>query len=187
MRALGEPPVADVHHAVGMGSHVGLVRDEHDGLARVAQALERGEHHVARGGVEVARGLVGQDEGRVVHEGPRDGDALLLAAGELVAAMVVQPLGDGHAAQRRMRPQLALLARAGRVDERQHHVAQHGGARQQVERNIYLQIIEILKLIQFIRSGCINFSISTEQKKTLYFFGILFVFGISWKRSINKK
>ena len=50
--------------------------------------------------------------------------------------------------------------------------------------NIYLQIIEILKLIQFIRSGCINFSISTEQKKTLYFFGILFVFGISWKRSI---
>ena len=48
--------------------------------------------------------------------------------------MVVQPLVDGHAAQRRMRPQLALLARAGRVDERQHHVAQHGGARQQVER-----------------------------------------------------
>lgn len=35
--------------------------------------------------------------------------------------------------------------------------------------NIYLQIIEILKLIQFIRSGCINFSISTEQKNALFF------------------
>src|SRR5581483_5321828 len=39
-----------------------------------------GEHLAAGGGVEVARGLVGPDDGGVVHQRARDGDALLLAA-----------------------------------------------------------------------------------------------------------
>ena len=41
-------------------------------------------HDLARHeGVEVAGWLVGQEEGRVAGDGARDGDALLLAAGEL--------------------------------------------------------------------------------------------------------
>ena len=38
--------------------------------------------------VEVAGGLVGEEEARRVAEGARDGDALLLAAGELVGKVV---------------------------------------------------------------------------------------------------
>ena len=46
-------------------------------------------HHLdARAGVEVAGRLVGQQDRRVVDERPRDGHALLLAAGQLVRVMV---------------------------------------------------------------------------------------------------
>src|ERR1700722_10091109 len=41
------------------------------------------EHVFSRMRVEVARGLVGQQQGRMVDEAARDGHALLLAAGEL--------------------------------------------------------------------------------------------------------
>ena len=39
-------------------------------------------------GVEVAGGLVGEDDGRAVDERAGDGDALALAAGELVGLVV---------------------------------------------------------------------------------------------------
>src|ERR1700737_2247946 len=46
--------------------------------------------HDADGGrrVEVPGGLIGEQDQRTVHERPRDGDALLLAAGELVREVV---------------------------------------------------------------------------------------------------
>ena len=47
---------------------------------------------IARRRVEVSRGLVGQDQGRLLDDGPRDGDALLLAAGEFVGVAVFLPL-----------------------------------------------------------------------------------------------
>jgi len=34
----------------------------------------------ARARIEIARRLIGEDDGRIVHEGARDGDALLLTA-----------------------------------------------------------------------------------------------------------
>jgi hypothetical protein len=49
-------------------------------VQRVGQELH---HGVAVLGVEVARGLVGEEHGRGAGEGAGDGDALLLAAGEL--------------------------------------------------------------------------------------------------------
>src|SRR5215471_2607172 len=60
-----------------------LMRDEHDGLALVIQVLEHGQN--LRGGlrVQVARRFVRQNHLRIVDERTRDGDALLLAAGEL--------------------------------------------------------------------------------------------------------
>ncbi len=39
-------------------------------------------------GVQVARGLVGQHDGRARDDRPRDGDALLLATGELAGQML---------------------------------------------------------------------------------------------------
>ena len=66
-----------------------VVRDHHGGLAarlhRVAQELE---DLAARRGVEVARRLVREEDGRARDERPRDRDALLLAAGELRRAVL---------------------------------------------------------------------------------------------------
>ena len=75
--------------------------DQHRG-ARAVDALEQ-VHDAAGGlGVEVARGLVAHQKRRAVDDGARDGDALLLAAGELVGHLVelllqadqAQDLGD---------------------------------------------------------------------------------------------
>ncbi len=64
-------------------------------LAGALEGVERVHDLAPRNGVEVAGGLIGQDDGGVVHKGACDGDALHLAARELVCAMVV--VVDGKA------------------------------------------------------------------------------------------
>ena len=59
---------------------------------------KQAEHVGRRGGVEVAGGLVGEDQLRVGDQGPRHRDALLLAAGQLAGA-VVDPVGEAHPGQ----------------------------------------------------------------------------------------
>ena len=82
--------------------------------------------------VEVARRLVGHDDVRVVDERPRDGDALALAARELIWQVVGTVLeADGleevHGALR------ALPVADACVDERQGDVLERRDAREQVE------------------------------------------------------
>ena len=129
-----QPAVADVHGAVGPGGHLGVVGDEHDGLSALLEAAEGLHHELSRRGVEVARGLVGEDDCRVVDEGARDGDALHLASGELIGAVEEVLLGKSHRAQGLPGQKLALARRDVGVDEREHHVSEHRGARHEVER-----------------------------------------------------
>ena len=67
------------------GSRTGgvrIVRHHHDRLAEILVELRKHGQDVLRGGgVEVAGGLVGEDQGRVGDDGAGDGDALLLPAG----------------------------------------------------------------------------------------------------------
>ena len=63
--------------------------------------------------VEVTRRLVGEEDGRIVHERARDGDALPLTARELVRP-VVHALAELHALERFLGAALALVARARR-------------------------------------------------------------------------
>ena len=60
----------------------------HDGGAQLVDLLQ--QHHDLQGalGVQIAGGLVGHDDLGIVHQGPGDGHALLLAAGELVGQPV---------------------------------------------------------------------------------------------------
>jgi hypothetical protein len=68
---------------------VGLVQaDEHGGPLLTVQALEAVEDETRGGGVYRGDGLVGEEQFRRVEEGAGDGDALLLAARELVHATV---------------------------------------------------------------------------------------------------
>ena len=64
---------------------LGIVRDHDDRLAELAvEPVEQVEDLLRRRAVEVAGRLVGDDDRRVGDQRPRDRDALLLPAGELV-------------------------------------------------------------------------------------------------------
>ena len=87
------------------------------GVANCAvHAIERLEHAHARLAVERAGGFVAQQQGRLLHDGARDGDALLLAAGKLRGKAVTQ-IADADQGQRLLRGQRPLGA-----DRAQRHV-----------------------------------------------------------------
>ena len=76
---------------------------EHERAAEIP--VERDEELddlLARGRVEVARGLVGQEQPRPAADGARDGDPLLLAAREL-DGVVVAAIGETDLAEQRVR------------------------------------------------------------------------------------
>src|SRR5205085_1809254 len=60
--------------------HVLLVGDDHEGQALGGQLLEQGEDRVGVHGVEVAGGLVAEQEAVIAHQRAGDRHALLLAA-----------------------------------------------------------------------------------------------------------
>ena len=78
-----DAPVIQIQAAVGQFAGVLVVRHHHDGAALRMQIAQQSEHDALIFGVEVARGLVGQNDLRIVHQRPRNGDALLLAARKL--------------------------------------------------------------------------------------------------------
>jgi hypothetical protein len=81
---LDELAVAERDQAVGVGGGDGVVGDHDHRLAELVYRAPQQLEHVGAGpGVEVAGRLVGEDDGRFGDEGTGDGDALLLAAGEL--------------------------------------------------------------------------------------------------------
>ena len=83
-----------MHDAVGARGHfrvVGGYNHGHTaGLGQLAKQIEDGR---AGFGIEVAGGLVRQQQGRAVGEGAGDGDALLFAAGQFVG-LVEHALGE---------------------------------------------------------------------------------------------
>ena len=62
--------------------------DHDDGGAGGVEVPEQLEDFVCSFSVQIAGGFIGQDDGGFVEEGAGDGDALLLAAGELVRHLV---------------------------------------------------------------------------------------------------
>ena len=68
-----------------MRGDLGVVRgDDQRHLFFGAKILEQLNDFAAGVGIEVAGGLIGQQQFRLVDEGAGDGDALLFAAGKLV-------------------------------------------------------------------------------------------------------
>ena len=75
--------VLDFDDAVGVFGDVAVVGDEDDGVAFGVQFAEDFHDFFAAVAVKCASGFVGEDDLSAVHERTGDGDALLLAAGEL--------------------------------------------------------------------------------------------------------
>src|SRR5262249_15280075 len=133
-RAVGDDlPVGQADRPRALGGDRPLVRDEDERVASRVELLAQVEDLASGRRVEGAGRLVGEEERRLGHESAREGDALALAAAQLVR-LVLHALAQAHPRQRAHR-QLAPLARAhAAVDERQLDVLQRRGARQELER-----------------------------------------------------
>src|SRR5271157_5203400 len=125
--------VSDKNDAVGILGDIMVVSDENDVVALLVESIEQRHDLDAGLRIEVAGGLVGENDRRTADERTSDSDTLALTAREFVRLVV-------HAvcyADRRQRVFCAfdtLFGRDAGVDERQFHVVQRGCAREQIER-----------------------------------------------------
>ena len=124
--------IAEADDAAAAAGEVLFVRYEEDGVTRGVYLVEEVHDFVAGAGVEGAGRLVGEDDGRLVDEGARNGHALLLAAGQLVGP-VVNALGQAHGVEGAGGLLAALVRRQAAVDQRQLDIAQGIGAGQEVK------------------------------------------------------
>src|SRR5262249_28724824 len=80
-----EPTVLERDHATAhLVHHLAVVRDHEDRRAAAVDAVEQLHDPDGGVGIEVSRRLVADEQRRMVDDGTRDRDALLLAARELV-------------------------------------------------------------------------------------------------------
>src|SRR5439155_21842281 len=87
---LEDLPVADDADAIGVCGRLRVVRDEDDRLAPLDAAAPESVEDLGPGRVvEVAGGLVREEERRPGHERTGDGDALLLAGRQLIGLVVL--------------------------------------------------------------------------------------------------
>jgi hypothetical protein len=83
--ALHEATVAQSLHRVESGDHPFVVGDHDDGgVVFLRDLLQQADDLEPALGVERGGRFVGEDDRRLVGESTRDGDSLLLAAGELI-------------------------------------------------------------------------------------------------------
>src|SRR5215213_3344185 len=83
-RRLDDLPVAHLYDITAHGGGLRVMGDHNDGLIEPeVQLLKHVEDYRRVLGIEIARGLVGEDDGWTGNDGTRKGHALLLAAGKL--------------------------------------------------------------------------------------------------------
>jgi hypothetical protein len=130
----GDMAIDEAHQAARVGRHVGLVRDhQHGDAVLLVQAAQQFHDLLAALGVEVAGGLVGEQNGRLADDGAGDGHALLLPAGQFRRGVLL-PAAEAHrlqcAGSAAVVPHQRRLAA---VEQRQFDVLLRRGARQQIE------------------------------------------------------
>ena len=113
--------VQQFHDAVREAGVVGGVGDHDDGGARGVEVAEEVHDVETVVAVEVAGGLVAEDELRVGDDRAGHGDTLLLPAGELLR-IVARPVDDAHALQHLVDFRLALRLAESEIAQRQLHV-----------------------------------------------------------------
>jgi len=90
-----DSPVQDLdlsRHRRGQGVVVG---DDHDGGSLAVQILEQAEDGRSGGAVEIAGGFIGQDDGGVTDQGPRDGHSLAFPSRKL-RGLGPRAVGEPH-------------------------------------------------------------------------------------------
>ncbi len=107
VRSLSTRPSRRVTMRRARDASVVVVRDDDQGRAVQVHAIQQLGHVLARGLVQLAGGLVGQQQARLVGQCTRDRHALHLAARELRRPMVC-PRGQPHVVQQLARPGLTV-------------------------------------------------------------------------------
>ena len=116
-----------------MARHIRFVSDDDDGQALFAIELpDDFEHFVGGFGVEVAGGLIRQQQGGTVHQRAGNCHALLLTARELIGHAVPQG-GQADLVQHFLRSLACCGARLAGIQQGQGHVFQHVHALQEIE------------------------------------------------------
>jgi len=113
---------------------VHFVRHEQNGEPALGiEPLKDLHHFDARAGIEISCGFVGQQQDRIIDQGARDCDTLLLSAGQL-ASFVVHSIPESNGFQRCRRTPPALgCGHPVAIEQRQFDVVQGGASRQEVE------------------------------------------------------
>ena len=96
---LHDSSITKTHQALGVVGDVRLVGDQHDGDAFVIEGIEQCHDLFAGGGVQIAGGLIGQDQARLVHQGTGNRHALALTTGQL-RRLVLQAMTQADALER---------------------------------------------------------------------------------------
>ena len=99
----------------------------------VMQPREQGHDFIAGLGVQISGRLVGQHDGRRIHQRAGHGHALALPAGKFVG-LVMHALAKIDGLERAFGARQALFRRRAVVDHGQLDIVQRCGARQQIER-----------------------------------------------------
>src|SRR5262249_39791281 len=131
-----DSPILEHNDSRAEGRDVMLMRNQHDSeISLPIQPLEQLHDLCAGLTVQITCGLVGQQYGRASHQRTRDGDALLLASGQLIWMMAFAPLKPNRVKGFHSRtPALSRgEARLRVVEQGKLHILQCGGPRQEVE------------------------------------------------------
>ena len=92
--AVDDEAVAHVQDAMSVRGRFRIMRDHHDGLAQISIELAKeAENALGTFRVEIARGLVRENDFRLADNGAGKSDALLFAAGKL-RGLVLQALAE---------------------------------------------------------------------------------------------
>ncbi len=128
-----DAPIAQGHQAGAAFGHVNIVRDDQDrGAQPLVQIANQRENLGAGVGVQIAGGLVGQQNRRINRKRARDGAALAFAAGKLVR-QVLTARGQAHQVQQLVRAFLDFLLRPSAQMQRNGDVFDARQRGQQIE------------------------------------------------------
>ncbi len=100
-------------------------------LTQRTELLEQISNFLAGAKVEIAGGFVGQEQGRLIHQGPRNSHALPLAAGKL-AGEVCRPAFKADAAEKLCGPLSMLLGDTPSCHPRDQDIFNRRALRQQM-------------------------------------------------------
>ena len=128
-----QPALTQLQHPVGLLRERRIVgHDEQRRRARAGQRQQQRQHLARALLVEIAGGLVRQQQARLVHQRARDGDALLFASGEILHGARGT---RGEADRRERRKAARARRRAAHAVELEHqaHVLCHVERRDEVE------------------------------------------------------